>query len=175
MRAGYTKNPQVDRALRHSLQDGRAYAVMSGGGETYLSAYALFLQASTAQIGWLASFPPLLGSLAQLLSVWLGQRLRRRKPIIVFGAYFQALLWLPIILLPVLFPQQAIILLIIAVIFYHGAGHLISPQWSSLMGDLVPERRRGRFFARRTRITNLTGLIALALAGLILHLSDSVG
>jgi hypothetical protein len=49
---------------------------MMGIGETYLSAFALFLKASTPQIGLLASLPPLLGSLAQLLSAWLRSRYR---------------------------------------------------------------------------------------------------
>jgi hypothetical protein len=43
---------------------------MMGIGETCLSAFALFLKASTPQVGLLASLPPLLGSLAQLLSAW---------------------------------------------------------------------------------------------------------
>ena len=34
-------------SLRHSLKDAAAYAVMMGIGETYLSAFALFLKAST--------------------------------------------------------------------------------------------------------------------------------
>ena len=37
------------------------------------------------------------------------------------------------------------------------------------MGDLVPERRRGRYFARRTRLMSLTAFTALWLAGIVLH------
>jgi len=48
------------------MKDAAAYAVMMGIGETYLSAFALFLKGSTPQIGLLASLPPLLGSLAQV-------------------------------------------------------------------------------------------------------------
>jgi MFS family permease len=86
-------------SLRHSLKDAAAYAVMMGIGETYLSAFALFLKASTPQIGLLASLPPLLGSLAQIVSAWLGRLAGRRKPIILAGAGLQALAWLPITLL----------------------------------------------------------------------------
>lgn len=70
----YSKDPQVDRTLRHSVRDGVAYSVMAGGGETYFSAFALFPKATAPQVGLLATLPPLLGSLAQLLAVWLGGR-----------------------------------------------------------------------------------------------------
>jgi len=162
-------------SLRHSLKDARAYAVMMGAGETYLSAFALFLKASTPQIGLLASLPPLIGSLAQILSAGLGHLTGRRKPIILAGAGLQAAAWLPIILLPLLFPAAAVPFLIAAVIVYHCGAHLAAPQWASLMGDLVPIRRRGRFFARRTRVVTLGTFLSLAIGGVILHEAAAVG
>jgi MFS family permease len=161
--------------LRHSLKDATAYAVMMGAGEAYLSAYAIFLKASTPQIGLLASLPPLIGSLAQILSAGLGHLTGRRKAIILAGAALQAAAWLPIMLLPWLFPAAAMPLLIGAVIVYHCGAHLAAPQWASLMGDLVPIRRRGRFFAQRTRIVTLGTFLSLAIGGVILHEAAAVG
>jgi MFS family permease len=165
----------TDVSLQHSLKDAAAYAVMMGIGETYLSAFALFLKASTPQIGLLASLPPLLGSLAQLVSAWLGRLAGRRKPIILAGAGLQTLAWLPIIVLPLLFPSAAVPLLIASVVVYHGGAHLAAPQWASLMGDLVPMKRRGRFFARRTSIVSLVTFLSLASGGLILHGTTAAG
>jgi MFS family permease len=159
----------TEGSLRHSLKDAAAYAVMMGIGETYLSAFALFLKASTPQIGLLASLPPLLGSLAQIVSAWLGRLAGRRKPIILAGAGLQALAWLPITLLPLLFPSAAVPLLITSVVVYQCGAHLAAPQWASLMGDLVPMKRRGRFFARRTSIVSLVTFVSLATGGLVLH------
>ena len=51
----FSKDPVVDRSLRHSLYDGITYAAMTGGAESYFSAFALLLKANTAQIGLLAS------------------------------------------------------------------------------------------------------------------------
>jgi MFS family permease len=96
----YSKDPQIDRSLRHSVRDGGAYAVMLGFGETYFSAFAVFLKASTAQIGFLASVPALLASFAQLLSAWLGHTFGNRKAIILLGAGLQAFIWIPMALLP---------------------------------------------------------------------------
>ena len=148
---------------------------MMGVGETYLSAFAVFLKASTPQIGLLASLPPLLGSLAQIFSAGLGRLLGRRKPIILAGAGLQAFAWLPIALLPVLFPSSAVPLLITSVVFYQCGAHLAAPQWASLIGDLVPMKRRGRFFARRTGVVSLVTFLSLAVGGLILHASTAAG
>lgn len=151
------------------MRDGVAYSVMTGIGESYLSAYALFLRATNAQIAVLAALPALLGSAAQLLSGWLSQRLARRRTLILIGAGIQTLAWLPIIWLPFLFPALAVELLIASVALYYAGGNLASPPWSSLMGDLVPERRRGRFFARRTRLMSIANFLALLAAGALLH------
>ncbi len=165
----YSRDPVVNLSLRHSLKDGAAYAVMAGGGETYFSAFALFLKASTAQIGFLASVPPLLASFAQVFSAWLGHKTGKRKSIILAGAVLQGMAWIPIALLPLVFPEHAVQLLIVAVIAYYACGNLAALQWSSLMGDLVDERKRGRFFARRTRLSSITSFVSLVLAGLTLH------
>ena len=111
----FSRDPVTDRSLQHSLKDATAFAAMTGIGETYLSAFALFLKASTPQIGLLASVPPMLASLVQLLSAWVGHATGHRKGIILTGAGIQAGAWLPILLLPLLFPASAVSLLIAAV------------------------------------------------------------
>ncbi|MDH5345005.1 MAG: MFS transporter, partial [Gammaproteobacteria bacterium] len=148
----FSRDPDVDRSLKHSLKDATAFAAMTGMGENYLSAFGVFLNATAPQIGLLASLPPLLASFAQPFSAWLGRATGYRKRIVLLGAGLQAFAWLPILFLPILFPVQAVPLLIASVVLYHGGAHLVAPQWSSMMGDIVPERRRGRFFGLRTRI-----------------------
>lgn len=171
----FSRDPVTDRSLQHSLKDATAFATMTGIGETYLSAFALFLRASTPQIGLLASLPPLLASFVQLLSAWLGHVTGRRKAIILAGATIQGLAWLPILGLPLLFPEHAVPLLIASVVLYHGGAHLAVPQWSSLLGDIVPDRRRGRFFGRRTRIVTLVTFGSLMTGGLLLHVFTNEG
>lgn len=165
----FSKDPRIEQSLRRSVRDGVAYSVMVGAGEHYLSAYALFLKASAAQISWLAAFPSLIGSFAQLFSAWLASRIGKRKGIILFGVVLQTLMWLPIVWLPFFFPAQAVPVLILCVAIYYAGNHLSAPVWNSLMGDLVPERRRGRFFARRTRLMSMMNFLAIVGAGLLLH------
>jgi MFS family permease len=169
------KDPQIDRSLRHSLWDGVYFSAMIGTAESYFSAFAVHLRATTAQIGVLAALPPLLASLMQLASAWLGRKLGRRRGIIVFGALLQAATLVPLALLPLAFPALAVPLLILCATVYFCGPNLGSPQWGSLMGDLVPETHRGRFFALRTRLSSLANFSALIAAGFLLEGFDTLG
>ena len=144
------------------------FSVMSGFGDMYFSAYALFLKMTAAQIGFLSAIPALLGSSTQLLSAWIGQRTGHRKRIVLTGITLQALMWLPIMVLPYLFPQDAGMVIVLCIVLYCGGNNLAAPLWGSLLGDLVPEDRRGRYFGRRSRIMNFANFIALIAAGTVL-------
>jgi len=173
-RARYAKDPVVDRALRHSVRDGMAFSVAAGGGETYFSAFALFLGATAPQVALLTTLPPLIGSLAQLASAWAG-RFASRKHIVLAGAGLQALTWLPILALPRLLAEHAVPVLLALFVLYHAAGNFSAPQWTSIMRDLVSDRRRGRYFGYRTRRTTIMSFAALVVCGVLLHLFDANG
>lgn len=171
-RRAFARDPQTEQSLRHSVYDGMAFAAMAGGGETYFTAFALYLRATAGQVALLSTLPSLIGSLAQLLSAWLEHKLQHRKSVILTGALCQACIWLPLAALAVLHPDTAAPWLLLLFTLYHGAGHFTLPPWTSLMGDIVPARRRSRYFAHRTSLTSMVSFIALVLAGCLLHVSD---
>jgi MFS family permease len=173
-RAQFSKDPVVDRALRHSVRDGMAYSVQVGAGETYFSAFALFLKASAPQVALISTLPPLLASSAHIFSAWAGQHFGRRR-IVLLGCALQALLWLPILLVPVLAPSHAIAALLVLLALYYSANNLTTPQWTSIMRDLVTERRRGRYFGHRTRLTTIATFTSLVACGVLLHELDAAG
>lgn len=146
---------------------------MGGVSESFFSAFAVFLKASTPQVGLLASLPPLLASFVQLFSVWLRQVSGVRKGIIVAGAVLQIVALLAIAIVPHLFPDHAFPILLVAVVVYFIGPNLGAPLWASLMGVLVPESQRGRFFARRNRLSSIASFSALITAGLVLQLFDT--
>lgn len=168
----FSSDARTARSLQRAVREGNAYSVMAGVGESYFAAYALFLKATTSHIAFLASVPALLGSFAQLFSAWLGHRLGHRKPIIIAGVTMQALAWLPMIWLPYFFPDYAVPLLLGFVVLYYAGANIASPGWLSLMGDLVPEDQRGRYFGHRSRAMNLTTFIAMATGGVVLHFAE---
>jgi MFS family permease len=157
-------------SLRASIRDGVSHAVMLGAGETYLGPFGIFLQATAVQIGILASLPQLFGAVMQWGSAQAMDRLRSRRRIIVTGASFQALLWLPISSLPFLLGvgTPSVLCLIGLAMLYQGANGMIVPVWNSLIGDLVPPTVRGRFFGGRSRLTGASTFLALVCAGAVL-------
>ena len=169
MRHRYSRDPQVERSLRYSVRDGVAWSLMFGAGESYLQAFAVFLKATTAQITLLGALPPLIGSVAQLTSAWVAGYAIRRKSLIFGGVLLQSGAWLPIIALAFLPGGSPVALLTAAVVLYYTGAQFAAPPWSSLISDLVPERRRGRFFGRRTQLMSIMTFVSLGAAGLALE------
>lgn len=163
------------KSRRYGHRDGAFYAAMQGGGENYLSAFALLLQATPFQIGLLSALPQLVGTVAQLLSIKVLNRLPHRKAVMLGGAAGQTFMWLPLLALPLLFPRYGSWLLIACAVLYVAMGHFMIPAWNSLLTCLVGAHERGAYFAQRARIMALSNFSALCLAGLILQLAQSGG
>jgi MFS family permease len=176
MNPGQTPSPRPhdtsELSRRYGIRDGAFQAVMQGGGENYLSAFALLLHASVFQIGLLSALPQLCGTLAQLFSVKILHRFRHRKSLIMAGAIGQTILWLPVLGLPLLFPDQGSWLLIVCTVLYVAMGHFAIPAWNSLITDFVHPDERGVYFGRRARVMAVTSFLALYGAGLVLHSSE---
>jgi len=101
-----TKTEQLKKSLKYSILDGSAYSAMLGLTQDYIAPFALALRAITAQIGLLFSVPNLTMSLSQLAAPHLVERAGSRKSPILPVVFLHALLWLPILLVPYLFPEQ---------------------------------------------------------------------
>lgn len=158
----------MDKNLSYGIKDGAFYSMMVGIGESYLIPFALFLKASNAQIGFVVSVPQLFGAFFQIISAYLLSNLSNRKQLILAGVGFQAIAWLPLLWLPLLIPEHAVLLLLFGASLYFLLGNLASPPWNSLMGDLVPIDQRGNYFGKRTKIMSLSSFAALFLGGVVL-------
>lgn len=148
---------------------------MSGAGESYLSAFAIFLKATNPQIALLASLPQMVGAFFQFISVKLLNILRSRKKIILSGVIGQALAWLFILSTPLVPERFAVSWLIASVISYFILGSFANPAWNSLMGDLVNSNQRGRYFGRRNGVMSIAAFASLCGAGLLLHQAQGWG
>src|SRR5437879_11932925 len=96
-----------ERSRHYGIREGAFQAIMVGGGENYLSAFALLLHASAFQIGLLSALPQLVGTWAQLFSVKVLNRFHHRTALILVGAAGQAVVWLPLLALPLVCREHA--------------------------------------------------------------------
>jgi MFS family permease len=164
---------KVSRSLKYSILDGAAFSAMLGLTQNYIVPFALALKATTMQVGLLTSIPNLTMALSQLASPRLAERAGSRKGLILPVVLLHALMWLPILLVPYLFPGAKIWWLIVLVTLSVVFGALGNPAWGSLMADLVPGRIRGRYFGARGRIAGFVTLVFSVIGGLILQFTAS--
>ena len=140
----------------------------------FITPYALTMQATTQQIGYLSSLPNFANMLIQLFAPLISERIGSRKSLLVWSVFVQALLWLPILLIPFIFHTNLVWWLICFVTLSTAAGGMIGPPWSSMIADLTPPALRGRYFGVRTWITNLVALIfSFVSAGLLQFLTGN--
>ncbi|MBI2653228.1 MFS transporter [Candidatus Woesearchaeota archaeon] len=158
----------IKKSLRYSIYDGAAFAVMDGFTASFLTPFAVALNASVNLIAALTYVPQLVGAFIQLFATKLVEILKDRRKILVASSFFHAILWIPLLLIPYVTPSQKY-LLIVYVTLQTIFAQLINPVWNSLMGDLVPKYERGRFFGLRNRIVGATSFVAALIAGFILN------
>lgn len=172
------KRDRLRKTLRCSQQEAAASATMTATSDNFLNAFAIFLQASPVQIGWLTALPQLFGASLQIISVWLGNHVTR-KPLVVTTALIQSLVVAGMGILALLFGTGviaggAVPTLILLAIFYFACTNVIQPHWRAWMGGLVPGSRRGVFFATRTRLTMATSLLVFLVGGTMLSVGAAV-
>lgn len=163
---------QHESGRRFGIRDGMFQAAAQGGGEQYLSAFALLLSATPFQLSILSAIPQLLGTWAQLVSVKVSHWFPSQASQVYWGIIGQSISWIPILAFPLLWPEQGPWLLIIGVALYFTCTHFTSPAWNSLITELLDPNERGGYFARRSRIAAITSLLMLCSAGAVLSLFE---
>ncbi|NMB66715.1 MFS transporter [Candidatus Woesearchaeota archaeon] len=162
-----------EKTKKLSIKEGVAYSVMDGAGLRYISPYALSLGANNTQIGLLTSLSSLIGNFSQIFSPRLMEK-KSRKNVILFGVLFQALMWIPLILIALIFilrkqVEPTSIYFVIAIytmiVFF---GSIAAPAWNSLMKDIIT-KESGKYFGFRNRILGITALVVMILASLLLN------
>jgi MFS family permease len=168
--SNYQTRSNVRKSLRLSVLDGAAGYAMMGLTQNYITPFALALKATMVQIGLLSSVPSFATAFSQLAAPNLVERAGNRKGVILPMVFIHAIMWLPVFLLPYLFPNSGVWWLIGSFTIGAVSGAIANPAWGSMMADLVHEDIRGRYFSFRGRIVTFTALTFSLIAGLLLQL-----
>ncbi len=163
------KDGKIRQSLKNSFIDGAFCSAMIGFTEQYITPFAVALKASSEQIGMLTAFPNLVASLIQLKSADVTERMKSRMRIITIFVFLHAMMFLPIALIPVLFPGNRVFWLIIFVTLAASFNAFPGPAWTSLMSDHIPARSRGKYFGWRNRILGIITISCAFIAGSILN------
>ena len=169
---------KLEKTRKLSIIEGSFSSIAGGAGENYVSPYALSLNASNAEIGFLSSFPGLFGPLMQIFGSKLMEKYDRKKLIVAFVA-LQALSWLLFVAAGIFFlksfaPDLIVPFLIVSYIVNITFGSIVTPSWFSMMGEIVPEKIRGSYFSKRNRINGAIAIIVTIAAALWLDYSKRI-
>ena len=98
-----------------------------------------------------------------------------RKKIILRAVLFEALMWLPFIIIGFLFYKGTILnllplLLILAFAVQLIAGNIAAPSWFSWVGDIVDDGYRGRWFAKRNLILGFASIVLAIISSFFLEI-----
>lgn len=144
------------------MKDGLAWAVMVGAGERYVNPFIILGPSGVLRLGAISALPTLVGAIVQCFAANIVDRLGHRKPFFVLASVLQALAWVPFgvgMFLPL---HSGYWLMLASFALYIGFGNAAGPPWTSVMGDLVPADRRGRYFGVRSGLIG-AGLIVSTL------------
>jgi len=160
---------RIRKSLKVSFWDGVFASGMNGLITDYITPYALFLKATTLQIGFLTAFPNLSSALVQLVTPELTEKLKSRRKVINLFVFLHLLMFIPIMLIPYLFKWQPALFLIIFITLFSSFNALAGPAWASLLSEYVPYKSRGKYFGWRNKIFGIVTVVFAFVSGFILH------
>jgi MFS family permease len=170
---------QVDRAIRLSYAQMMLNAVFAAStGGMFLVGFALELGADNVMLGLLTAIPSLF-VVFQFVSAAMVERRVSRKTLTVAFSLVMPLCWFLIALIPLLGPalgrtaRFGILIGVIATVTL--AAQFVINARSSWIGELIPPRRRGRFFGRCTMFAGLVGAAFAVAEGSFLDIIRSHG
>ena len=164
---------EKQKALKTSINEGSAASFASGISGTFITPFAVKLNPNPLIVGFLSAFSGLIRPLAQIHGSKLMAH-HSRKKIVVRYVLLEAILWLPLVLIGLLYwfnlyQDYLPYALLIAFTLQIALSSMATPAWFSWMGDLVPEKDRGKYFAIRNRATGIVSIAAVLIGSLIIY------
>lgn len=153
-----------------SIYNGLASTVSTNMVNAYIPLFAIgVLGATNQQIGLIVSLPSIIGMIALIPgAIWLN-RVQSKKKFAVLSTLFTRLLFSLILFVPLLGSQYASWALVGLIALLNFPGALSGLSWQSLIGDLVPEKRRGEFFSSRNRFNTIAAMAVTFATGIFLQ------
>ncbi|MFT9597291.1 MFS transporter [Mesobacillus sp.] len=156
-----------------SIYNGLASTAATNMVNSYIPLFAIgVLGATNQQIGLIVSLPSIIGMLALIPgTIWLN-RVHSKKNFAVISTLLTRLLFSLILFVPFLGSPYAAWVLVILIALLNFPGALSGLSWQSMIGDLVPEKRRGEFFSSRNRYNTIAAMAVTFGTGVFLQQFD---
>jgi MFS family permease len=147
---------------------------MVGVGESYLQAFALAIGMGEVFAALIVSVPQLIGSLLQVVSPYAVRKLNSHKKWVVICAGIQGCCFLPLIAAAAYGNTTQLSLMSVAALYW-GTSLATGPAWNTWQGTIIPRHIRPKFFATRSRLSQITTLIGFMVGGFALQAGKASG
>jgi len=158
--------------MKVSIAEGSFGVFSSVLADNYIVPFSLSINSSLFQVGIISSLGNLVSPIGQMIGSHQIEY-KSRKYVLISGILGQAFIWPLLIVIALLyqldfFQSYLPWILIIIFLLYMLFSGIMTPPWFSLMGDIVPENYRGKYFAKRNLITQSIGILGIILLSFML-------
>lgn len=167
------------QARRHVIKEGIFTTIANSFGVNFISPFAIAINSSNSMVAMLSSITGFLGPLSQIPGSKLIEKYSRKK-IILKSVFLESLIWLPLILIAFLFYKEILInILPISLLLFFSIFTILlnigHPAWFSWVGDIVDEKYRGRWYAKRSLLIGFTSVVLAISGGFFLEWFKTMG
>lgn len=163
---------QLEQTKKDSITEGCAASVMIGLAEQFLIPFSIYLGAGVSWVAILSSVPLFIASCFQLFGAYITDELEDRKKIVMWGALLQAIVLLPLFIIP--FLSKSIFALMVFFTAYLAIGNIIGPSWNSWLGDIIPMDERAKYFSLRNKVVILFLMASVLVGGIVLQIFNGI-
>ncbi|WP_156319823.1 MFS transporter [Bacillus sp. FJAT-18017] len=142
-----------------SIYHGLASTVSTTAVNGYIPLFAIsVLGATNEQMGLITSLPSIVAMLALIPgALWLNKA-KSKKNFAVISTLATRLMFMLILFIPFVDQPYSASLLVFLIAALNFPGALSGLSWQTLIGDLIPEKRRGDFFSTRNRWVTIAAM-----------------
>ncbi|MDH7554207.1 MAG: MFS transporter [Spirochaetota bacterium] len=182
------KKSKLRQTLKASFLDGIFASIMFGCVQDYFTPFLLLIKGTVVHVGILSAIPNITASVLQVFSHKFVQIFKSRKTVFCIFVFLQAvtLLLCAILFFTVyaietdivsyclsLVKHHQIEIFITIVTLYTVFGSIGNPAWASLMSDLIPAHKRGKYFGFRNSILGVLLVLVSLSVGITLRFSPA--
>ncbi len=160
----------IEHGIKRFTADGVCSITMvSLQGGAILSAFAVAMGATNYEIGLIATIG-MIGQLMIFPGIFLVNLVPKRKAINFICAGISRIVWVPVILMPLLFIDKGVSFLLLWLLISAIFGALPGAAWNSWLREILPTHRLGAIIARRSQRGTIISILCVLISGYVIDI-----
>lgn len=175
-----SKNKSIDsrvkKTLKLNLRNSILFNILEYFFTSFIDAFVVALGFLPNIISFIITLPQFFTSILQLFTNSFVEKFGRKK-VFEYSILFQSLSIVFFVFFSIILKQYFLLDIIVMIFFitlYFSFGMIAYNVWISIMGDLVPENIRGKYFSYQGKIMSITAIISLIVVSLILKYFNNI-